>query len=92
MSLEALHTPGNAPGHCCFHDAAHGLLFAGDLLFKGSIGRTDFPGCDQAKMQQSLRRMLALPPATRVFPGHMEETSIGEEAASNSFLAGLRAA
>jgi hydroxyacylglutathione hydrolase len=89
LELQALHTPGHAPGHVCFHESNHGLLFSGDLLFKNSIGRTDFPGCDAAAMQRSLRRILSLPPELHVFPGHMEQTTLADEAANNPFLLGL---
>ena len=90
LRLEALHTPGHAPGHTCFYEPTHALLFGGDLLFKNSIGRTDFPGCDHAAMQDSLRRVLELPPKSTVFPGHMQPTTLAEEAATNPFLRDLR--
>ena len=89
VSLDVLHTPGHAPGHVAFHAPAHGVLFGGDLLFRGSIGRTDFPGCDVDDMQASLRRVAALPAETVVFPGHMGPTTIGDEVATNPFLQGL---
>ena len=82
-------TPGHAPGHVCFYLAAHAALFGGDLIFQGSIGRTDFPGCDADDMRASLRRASELPPDTVVFPGHMGPTTIGAEVASNPFLQGL---
>ena len=89
LRLRVMHTPGHAPGHVVFHLPKHDLLFSGDLLFRRSIGRTDFPGCDPAKMEASLRRVLELPGCTRVFPGHMEQTTIEAEAQSNPFLQGL---
>jgi glyoxylase-like metal-dependent hydrolase (beta-lactamase superfamily II) len=65
-------------------------MFSGDLLFAGSIGRTDLPGGDTAAMMDSLARVcLALPDETRVLPGHGPQTTIGVERASNQFLAGL---
>ena len=89
LAVQVLHTPGHAPGHVVFHLAEHEVLFAGDLLFRGSIGRTDFPGCDRAKMDESLRRVMQLPRDTRVFPGHMDATSIGVESQSNPFVSAL---
>ena len=66
-----------------------GALFSGDLLFAGSIGRTDLPGGDDAQMLRSLARTLTLPDATIVLPGHGPQTTIGTERASNPFLTGL---
>lgn len=81
------HLPGHSPGHVAF--IGHGLCFSGDVLFAGSIGRTDLPLCDPAAMQQSLMRMATLPPETRVLSGHGVMTSIGRELSSNPFLRGL---
>jgi hydroxyacylglutathione hydrolase len=89
--LVARHTPGHAPGHVVFHDPEAHLLFGGDLLFAGSIGRTDLPGCDPGAMRTSLQSLLGLDDLTRVFPGHMQATTIGRERASNPFLVGLQA-
>jgi glyoxylase-like metal-dependent hydrolase (beta-lactamase superfamily II) len=67
------------------------VMFSGDLLFAGSIGRTDLPGGDPAAMMDSLARVcLTLPDETTVLPGHGPQTTIGAERASNQFLAGLR--
>jgi glyoxylase-like metal-dependent hydrolase (beta-lactamase superfamily II) len=74
-----LHLPGHTPGCIGFYDAVDGLLFSGDVLFAGTYGRTDFPGGDVAAMVASLQRLRALPPDTRVFPGHGPETTIGRE-------------
>ena len=81
MTFEVLHTPGHCPGHCCFFEPSHKLLLAGDLLFAGSIGRTDFPdmGCSVEDMRSSLQRILKLPDDTVVLPGHNEFTSIAKE-------------
>lgn len=89
LRLQTLTTPGHAPGHVIFHEAQTGLLFGGDLVFAGSIGRTDLPGCDPAAMQESLRRVLALPDETRIFPGHMGDTTVGAERRANPFLRAL---
>lgn len=87
LSIEALHTPGHTPGHVCFHVAAEGLLFSGDQLFAGSIGRTDLPGGDYDTLMRSMNdRVLPLPPDTRVLPGHGPETTLARERATNPFL------
>jgi hydroxyacylglutathione hydrolase len=84
---EVLHTPGHTPGSICLHFPAQELLLAGDTLFAGSIGRTDLPGGDGRQILRSLReRLVVLPDATRVLPGHGLETTIGEEKQSNPFL------
>ncbi|HEY8731274.1 MAG TPA: MBL fold metallo-hydrolase [Candidatus Limnocylindria bacterium] len=79
LELEALHTPGHTEGSVCFYLPKEGLLFSGDLLFAGNVGRTDLPGGDAKQMEASLARVAALPPATRVFPGHGPATTIGAE-------------
>lgn len=87
FSVEVLHTPGHTPGHCCFRVAAEGLLFSGDQLFAGSIGRTDLPGGDFGQLMQSMRdRILVLPDDTAVLPGHGPETTIGHERRTNPFI------
>jgi hydroxyacylglutathione hydrolase len=87
LPAEVLHTPGHTPGSICLLFPAQHLLLAGDTLFAGSIGRTDLPGGDSHQILRSLRdRLLVLPDATRVVPGHGPETSIGEERHSNPFL------
>ena len=89
LPAQVLHTPGHTPGSICllFHFNDQDLLLAGDTLFAGSIGRTDLPGGDGQQILRSLReRLLVLPDATRVVPGHGPETTIGEERQSNPFL------
>lgn len=86
LRFEVLHTPGHAPGHVVFH---HGdTVFGGDLLFAGSIGRTDLPLSDPAQMEESLARICTLGDSTAVHPGHGPATSIGIERATNAFLTG----
>ena len=89
-SIRVLATPGHSPGSVCFllegADGAPGTLFAGDTLFAGSIGRTDFEGGDDAAMAASLRRLASLPPETRVLPGHGPATTIASERAINPYL------
>lgn len=86
LKLEAMFTPGHSPGHLSFYMPEHSLLLVGDLLFKGSVGRTDFPGCSVEAMKSSLNRVSSLPPDTLVWPGHMGPTTIGDELLSNPFL------
>jgi hydroxyacylglutathione hydrolase len=88
------HAPGHTPGSVTFGTPAQGpddapALFSGDLLFAGSIGRTDLAGGDDAQMLRSLAKTLTLPDATIVLPGHGPQTTIGTERASNPFLTGL---
>ena len=84
---KVLHTPGHTQGSVCLHFAPLNLLIAGDTLFAGSIGRTDFPGGNIDQIMASLHtRLLALPDETRVLPGHGPGTTIGLERASNPFL------
>lgn len=86
-TARVLHTPGHTQGSICLHFADENLLLAGDTLFAGSIGRTDLPGGDGRLILQSLHdRLLTLPDATRVVPGHGPETTIGEEREGNPFL------
>lgn len=85
--LEVLHCPGHTPGHVCFHAPDSELVLAGDVLFRGSVGRTDFPGGSWPQLQRSIQEQLyRLPPRTRVFCGHGPETTIAEEAATNPFV------
>ena len=87
FALEVAHTPGHTPGHCLFRVGDD--VFSGDLVFAGSIGRSDLPNSNPAAMRASLRRFLALPDDLPVFPGHGPSTSVGRERATNPFLAGL---
>jgi hydroxyacylglutathione hydrolase len=86
LAFHALHTPGHAPGHVAFR--GHGVVFGGDLLFAGSIGRTDLPLSDPDAMEKSLERLCALDDGDEVYPGHGPRTSIGVERSTNPFLTG----
>jgi hydroxyacylglutathione hydrolase len=87
VEFKVLFTPGHSPGHVCFYCEAENMLIAGDTLFRGSIGRTDFPQSSHAQLMQSIReKLLVLPGATRVLSGHGEDTTIGSEKANNPFL------
>lgn len=85
VSLKVLHTPGHTPGGISL--AEQGMVFTGDALFAGSIGRTDFPGGDMMTLLGSIKQnLLSLPDETRVFPGHGPDTTIGDERRENPFL------
>jgi hydroxyacylglutathione hydrolase len=80
LVLDVLHTPGHTEGSVCLYEERHGLLLAGDMLFRGSYGRTDLPGGDDEAMIASLARLARdLPPKVRVLPGHGPETMLGQE-------------
>lgn len=90
LRMEVLATPGHTPGHCCFHLAEEGILFSGDQLFAGSIGRTDLAGGDYETLMRSMTaRVLPLDDDVSVLPGHGPTTTIGRERRTNPFLAGL---
>ena len=86
-SIQVLHTPGHTPGSCSFFLSSQNLLFSGDTLFSGSVGRTDLWGGDFDTEVRSIReRLLPLPDATRVIAGHGPDTTIVDERRSNPFL------
>jgi glyoxylase-like metal-dependent hydrolase (beta-lactamase superfamily II) len=85
VRLQVIHTPGHTQGSVSYY--SEGLLFSGDTLFRGSIGRTDLPGGDYAQeMASILDKLLVLPDDTVVLPGHMQETRIGHERQANPFV------
>lgn len=88
MDFKVLYTPGHSGGSVCF--LAGGVLFAGDLVFRGSIGRTDFPGGSMDTLLQSVKeKVFTLPSDTRILPGHMDATVVGWEKKTNPFLMGI---
>ena len=87
LRFGVLHMPGHAPGHVVF--VTDGYMIGGDLLFAGSIGRTDLPFSDPDRMSESLERVIMLPDETLVYPGHGPTTAIGRERATNPFLTGV---
>ena len=90
LEIEVLSTPGHSPGHVTFSVADEQAVFSGDVLFQGSVGRTDLPGGDWDTLLGSIRTLVdKLPADTTVYPGHMGVTSLGAERASNPFLAEL---
>ena len=87
LTLETLFTPGHAPGHVSFYLRVHHVLFDGDVLFQGSIGRTDLPGGDHPLLMKMIReKLLVLPDETQVLCGHGPATTIGREKQWNPFL------
>ncbi|MDQ4019995.1 MAG: MBL fold metallo-hydrolase [Actinomycetota bacterium] len=90
LSWEVLRVPGHSPAHLAF--ATEGALFSGDVLFAGSVGRTDLPGSDPETLFASIRALAdRFPPETTIYPGHGPPTTLGHELATNPFLAELRA-
>ena len=85
-TLKIIRTPGHSPGSVSFYCAEENVLFTGDTLFKGSIGRTDFPGGSMFQIISSLRELAQLPDKTIVYPGHGPQTSIGFELAHNPYM------
>lgn len=87
-TLTVIHCPGHTPGHVVFHSPRHRLAFVGDVLFRGSIGRTDFPRGDLDSLLTCIRqRLFALGDDVRVVPGHGPMTSLGQERLHNPFVA-----
>jgi glyoxylase-like metal-dependent hydrolase (beta-lactamase superfamily II) len=85
--IDALHTPGHSPGGTCLYIAEEGLVITGDTLFAEGVGRTDFPGGSHDELIKSIRtKLLVLPDATRVYPGHGPETTIGHERRYNPYI------
>ena len=87
FDIDVYFVPGHSPGHVAYSIADESCLFSGDVLFQGSVGRTDLPGGDWPTLAASIQKLLdALPPETKVYPGHMGLTTLGQESASNPFL------
>jgi hydroxyacylglutathione hydrolase len=87
LELEVLFTPGHSPGHVSYAIRDEDAVFSGDVLFQGSVGRTDLPGADGPTLLSSLGLLLdSLPAETTVYPGHMGTTTLGAERAGNPFL------
>lgn len=87
--LEVIHVPGHSPGGIALYDKEDNFLISGDTLFEGSIGRTDLPGGNMAKLLESVKkRLYSLPDNTVVYPGHGNPTTIGKEKIHNAFVRG----
>ena len=85
--IRMISTPGHKAGGCCYYIEEEKVLFSGDTLFAGSVGRTDFPTGSMSTLVRSVKeRLLSLPEDTQVYPGHMEATTIGFEKENNPFL------
>jgi len=92
LDIDVIFTPGHSPGHVTYSIPSEGVILSGDVLFQGSIGRTDLPGGDHQRLLQSIAELLdALPDETAVLPGHMAPTTLGAERATNPFLHELSA-
>jgi len=87
LAFRVLLVPGHCPGSLCFYSSTHQFLIGGDVLFAGGIGRTDLPGGDYHLLIQGIReKILVLPEATKVLPGHGPITTVGQERQNNPFL------
>jgi glyoxylase-like metal-dependent hydrolase (beta-lactamase superfamily II) len=90
LAIDVIFTPGHSPGHVSYSIADEEALFSGDVLFRGSVGRTDLPGGDWGTLLESIRELVdSLPEETVVYPGHMGITTLGAERTTNPFLAEL---
>lgn len=89
MKLQLIFAPGHSPGHLCFYCAPQNFLIGGDVLFKGSVGRTDLPGGNHQQLMESIQtEIYVLPDETVVYPGHGPVTTIGFEKKNNPFVRG----
>lgn len=87
ISLDVIHTPGHTEGGICLYWRDGKVVFTGDTLFAGGVGRTDFPGGSMRKLEKSIRdKLYSLPDDTVVLPGHGERSTIGREKAANAFV------
>ncbi|MEO6053523.1 MAG: MBL fold metallo-hydrolase [Chthoniobacterales bacterium] len=87
LDFQVLYVPGHCPGSLCLFEKTSGILFGGDVLFEGAIGRWDLPGGDKDLLLQGIRsKILTLPPSTRVLSGHGPETTVGHEMETNPWL------
>jgi hydroxyacylglutathione hydrolase len=86
IPLTAIYTPGHSPGHVMFHFPDQNILIGGDLILGNSVGRTDLPDSDFNQLQESIRRVMKLPPETRLLAGHGGVSTLADEAAQNPFV------
>jgi hydroxyacylglutathione hydrolase len=90
VEFEVRFTPGHTPGHCILYVPLSSVCFCGDVIFAGSVGRTDLPGANWEQLAQSIRtQIFTLPDETVLLSGHGPETTVGEEKATNPFVGGV---
>lgn len=89
LNFTVRHCPGHTPGHIIFYEASHQVVLVGDVIFKGSVGRTDFPKGDAAQLLDSIKKqVLTLPDETQILSGHGPNTKVSVERISNPFISG----
>jgi len=86
LDVEVIHTPGHAPGHVMYHIPSAKILIGGDLIIMGAVGRTDFPDCDAAALNASIRRVMKLPGDTQLLSGHGEPSTLDDERQNNPYV------
>jgi hydroxyacylglutathione hydrolase len=87
LAFEVREIPGHSPGHVVFVAHSEGVVFGGDVLFSGSVGRTDFPGGSFEQLKRGIHaKLFPLPDATRVLPGHGPATTVGQEKRTNPYV------
>jgi glyoxylase-like metal-dependent hydrolase (beta-lactamase superfamily II) len=86
IRVRVIHTPGHAPGHVMYYLPDEGVLIGGDLIICGAVGRTDLPDSDEGALAESIRKVMRLPAATQLLPGHCGVSTLGEELETNSYV------
>lgn len=84
--IQVIHTPGHASGHVCYYCPSGEFLIGGDLIIMGAVGRTDLPDADYDTLMASIRRIMQLPPSTRLLPGHGDPSTLAEEQENNPYV------
>jgi hydroxyacylglutathione hydrolase len=84
--VRVIHTPGHAPGHVMYYLPEEKILIGGDLIIMGAVGRTDLPDSNPADLNASIRKVMKLPPETKLMPGHGSPSTLAQEAAENPFV------
>jgi hydroxyacylglutathione hydrolase len=86
IPLRVIHTPGHSPGHVMYYFPQQEVLVGGDLIIMGAVGRTDLPDSNFGELQGSIRKIMVLPPTTRLLPGHGESSTLADEAHGNPYV------